>query len=179
VRFAVADALMQLSSGGPWDVVFSSWVLGYIPLAPFFAAAHEALTPGGRLAFLVHRENSPREPLEIFAGIVAEDPTALLKGVSFDFPPDAAHVGTLLDSAGFSVELLEEDRVAFRCPSAEAALQHLLKSGAGTAYYDALDPARRPALTSRFLHTLAQRHPATSGGFDVVHEFVRCIARKR
>lgn len=178
VRFAVGDALARLEADGPFDLVFTSWVLGYIPLAPFFAAAQRALTRGGRLAFLVHRELSPREPLEIFAEIVAEDPTVMQKRIAFDFPRDAAHVRSLVESAGLEVEMLAEDHVGFTYDTAAEIFQHLLKSGAGTAYYDAVDPARRGALTVRFLEKLTQRRLSGAMRFTVDHEYVVCTAYK-
>ena len=152
-------------------------MLGYVPLAPFFEAASRALTPGGQLAFIVHKENSPREPLEIFAELVAEEPTALLKRVAFDFPRDSNHVRGLLEAAGLRVERLWEDRIVFRYDSAEKVLEHLLKSGAGTAFYNAIDPARRGALIDRFLQELVRRHePATD--LEVCHDYVACVAKK-
>lgn len=176
VRFAVGDALKLLETEGKFDRVFSSWVLGYIPLEPFFAAAGRALRPGGELAFIVHKENSPREPLEIFGELVAEDPTVLLKRVAFDFPRDAAHLRSLLDGARLSIAALWEGCVVFRYQSAGQVLEHLLKSGAGTAFYDAIDPARQGAMTERFLQMLIQRKGST-GGFEVRHEYLAGIAR--
>ena len=158
VRFMTGDALAALESDGGYDRIFSSWVLGYIPLVPFFAAARRALKPGGQLGFVVHRENSPREALEIFGELVAEDPTVLQKRVAFDFPRDTDHVRTLLQAAGFEIQSLWQDSIVFRYGSPEQVLEHLLKSGAGTAFHDAIDPARRPALTERFLQILAARH---------------------
>ena len=178
VDFLVGDALVRLQTNGPFDGVFSSWVLGYIPLRPFFAAVSGALTGGGRLGFIVHRENSPREPMEIFAELVAEDPTVLLKRVAFDFPRNAAHVRELIEAAGLEVESLRQDSILFTYGSAEQVLEHLLKSGAGTAFYDAIDPVRRPALTGRFLQMLAQRRAPGATGFAVRHEYVACVARK-
>lgn len=60
VRFVAGDALAALATEGQFDRIFSSWVLGHIPLAAFFQAASQALVKGGQLAFIVHRENSPR-----------------------------------------------------------------------------------------------------------------------
>jgi protein-L-isoaspartate O-methyltransferase len=177
VRFVAGDALAALSSAGGFDRVFSSWVLGYIPLVPFFAAAHRALKPGGQLGFVVHRENSPREPLEIFAELVAEDPSVLQKRVAFDFPRDTDHVQALLQGAGFEIHALWQDSIVFRYDSAEQVLEHLLKSGAGTAFHDAIDPARRPVLTERFLQVLASRH-GPDANFEVRHEYVSCVANK-
>jgi MoaA/NifB/PqqE/SkfB family radical SAM enzyme/protein-L-isoaspartate O-methyltransferase len=177
VRFVAGDALAALSSAGGFDRVFSSWVLGYIPLVPFFAAAHRALKPGGQLGFVVHRENSPREPLEIFAELVAEDPSVLQKRVAFDFPRDTDHVQALLQGAGFEIHALWQDSIVFRYDSAEQVLEHLLKSGAGTAFHDAIDPARRPVLTERFLQVLASRH-GPGANFEVRHEYVSCVANK-
>ncbi|HOY57900.1 MAG TPA: methyltransferase domain-containing protein [Verrucomicrobiota bacterium] len=177
VRFQAGDALDALGAGGLFDLVFSSWVLGYIPMAPFLAAAHRALTGGGRLAFIVHKEQSPREPLEVFGELVAEDPSVLLKRVTFDFPRNADHVRTLVSAAGFGVQTVSEGEVVFRYPTARQVLDHLLKSGAGTAFYDAIDPDRREALTERFLENLTRRQtPGT--GFEVRHEYVACVAVK-
>ncbi len=177
VRFEAGDALEALRRAGPVDLIFTSWVLGYIPLEPFFEAAAGALAPGGRLAFVVHRENSPRESLEIFSALVAADPSVLVKRVDFDFPRDAAHARAGIEAAGLETVRLWEGAVTFRCASPGAVLEHLLRSGAGTAYYDALDPARRPALERRFLEELGARH-AGARDIPVTHDFVGCIARR-
>jgi MoaA/NifB/PqqE/SkfB family radical SAM enzyme/protein-L-isoaspartate O-methyltransferase len=177
VRFINGDALAALGSAECYDRIFSSWVMGYIPLVPFFAAAHRALEPGGQLGFVVHRENSPREALEIFGELVAEDPTVLQKQVAFDFPRDADHVRVLLQGAGFEIQALWQDNIVFSYSSAEQVLEHLLKSGAGTAFHEAIDPARRPALTERFLQMLALRHPPGTD-FEVTHDYVACVANR-
>ena len=177
VDFVGGDAVATLTTKGPFGRIFSSWVLGYIPLAVFFKAASQALAKGGQLAFIVHKENSPREPLEIFAELVAEEPTALQKRVAFDFPRDLNHVRGLLETAGLKIEQLWEDHIVFRYGSAEKVLEHLLKSGAGRAFYDAIDPARRNALTGRFLQRLTQRHKPGKE-FEVCHEYVACVAGK-
>jgi protein-L-isoaspartate O-methyltransferase len=177
VRFEAGDALEALRRGGPYDLVFTTWVLGYIPLKPFFEAAAAGLAPGGRLAFVVHRENSPREPLEIFSRLVADDPTVLAKRVDFDFPRDAVHARAAVETAGLEAVHLWEGAITFRCASPAAVLEHLLKSGAGTAYYDALDPARRPGLERRFLEELGARHAGTPD-IPVAHDYVACIARR-
>jgi MoaA/NifB/PqqE/SkfB family radical SAM enzyme/SAM-dependent methyltransferase len=177
VRFVCGDALAVLASEDPFDVVFSSWVLGYIPLKPFFRAVERALVPGGHLAFVVHREHSPREPMELFAEIVARDPSVLLKQVAFDFPRDGAHVERELALAGLEVVRIREGAIVFPCATAADVLEHLLKSGAGTAFHDAIDPRHRDRLTGEFLRLLESRRGDRSR-FDVVHEYVACIARK-
>lgn len=177
VRFVADDALKILGTEGPFDVVFSSWVLGYIPLKPFFDLASRALKQGGRLAFVVHKENSPREPLELFRELVAEDPSILEKRVAFDFPRDVEHVRSESQSAGLEVEHLWDGQVIFRYDTAEDVLEHLLKSGAGTAFYDAVDPKRRKSLEREFVRTLASRQGSRTT-YEVVHDYVSCIARK-
>jgi hypothetical protein len=150
-------------------------VLGYIPFAPFLRLAGESLRPGGRLAFVVHKENSPREPLEIFAELVSENPSVLLKQVHFDFPPDTGKVQEALASAGLGIKRLWEGEVVFRYDTPREVLEHLLKSGAGTAYYEALDPSCRKALENEFLKRFeARKRPA--GNYEVVHEYISCIA---
>ncbi|MCX7049237.1 MAG: radical SAM protein [Candidatus Sumerlaeota bacterium] len=172
------DALdfLRKAATAPFDLIFSSWVLGYIPLESFFRAARQALTADGRLAFIVHKENSPRVPLEIFAELVADDPSILLKRVAFDFPRDAAHARALLQAAGLEAEHLEEGAIAFRYDTPEGIRDHLMKSGAGTAFYDALDPARRPAIEQRFLREI-ERRARDGSHFTVTHEYISCIAR--
>ena len=63
----------------------------------------------------------------------------------------------------------------FRYNSPEGVLEHLLKSGAGTAFYDAIHPDRRAGLTSEFLRLLAERHQALPD-YEVIHEYIVCIA---
>jgi protein-L-isoaspartate O-methyltransferase len=109
VRFVTGDAVEALGKEGQFDRIFSSWVLGYIPLAAFFDAASRALAKGGQLACIVHRENSPTEPLEIFGELIVEEPAALRRRVAFDFPRDAAQVSTLLSAVGLKTEALWQE----------------------------------------------------------------------
>ena len=177
IKFICGDALQILKIAAPFDVVFSSWVLGYIPLKPFFTAAGAALSQGGHLGVVVHKENSPQEPLEIFGELIAEAPSALLKAVSFDFPRDMEHLKNETKQAGLNLLQIWEGNITFRYHSPEEVLEHLLKSGAGTAFYDALDPRRSKSLEARFLEILASRHQGQSH-FDVVHDYISCIAMK-
>ena len=78
----------------------------------------------------MHRANSPREPLEIFSELVAENPPALTRLVSFDFPRDRGQVHDLLESAALRPVRLWHDAIVFRCDSTSAVLEHLLKSAA-------------------------------------------------
>lgn len=177
IHFVAGDALAELEATSDLDLIFTTWVLGYIPLVPFFRAAEKALKPGGSLAFVVHRENSPREPLDIFAKLVAHDPAVLLKRVEFDFPRNGQHIRDELEKAGFHVEQVWEGEVVFSYDNPEQVLEHLLKSGAGTAFYDAIDPARRNSLTQEFIQILAARHPAANS-LPVIHDYVAGIATK-
>jgi len=177
VRFVHGDALGFLESCEALDLIVSTWVLGYIPLAPFFAAASEALKEGGLLAFVVHRDNSPRAVLEIFRRLVAEDPSVLLQGVDFDFPRDREHLEELFRCAGLEPRSYAEDQIVFPCRTPRDVLDHLLQSGAGTAYFNAVDPERRTALTDRFL-TCLEEDQASGQSLDVAHEYVSCVVRR-
>jgi len=150
-------------------------VLGYIPLRPFFAAAAKALSPGGRLALIVHRENSPREEFEIFSSLVARDPRVMTRRVAFDFPRDGAHLKSLVDGAGLAAVDLWEGSAVFRYGTAGEVLDHLLKSGAGTVFYDAIDRSARDRLTCEFLEILRKRNGKRKT-FQVRHDYVACIA---
>jgi SAM-dependent methyltransferase len=178
IKLRTGDALDEMKKEGPFDLIFSSWVLGYIPLAPFFAAAYQALKKEGLLAFIVHKENSPREPLEIFGEIIGRHPSALQKRVAFDFPRDLGYLKSAVEGTGF--ELLDtcEDAITFQYSTPEGVLEHLLKSGAGTAFYEALDPNQRPELEKEFLEILAGRRRAENR-FDVVHDYLVCVARSK
>ena len=176
VRFVAGDALEALREARELDLILSSWVLGYIPLRAFFEVAVRALAPAGRVAIVVHRDGSPEEPLEIFGRLVAREPAVLTKQVAFDFPRDVRHLCGVVEGAGLAVEEAWEGAIVFRLAGAGAALEHLLKSGAGTAFHDALDPAQRDRLTRAFIQELAARHP--EGWIEVRHDFVGCIARR-
>jgi MoaA/NifB/PqqE/SkfB family radical SAM enzyme/protein-L-isoaspartate O-methyltransferase len=173
-QFICADALEEIQVNGPFDLVFSTWVLGYIPLHPFFEAVSQALADQGLLAFVVHKLNSPRRELEIFQDIVADDPDVLQSQVAFDFPRDMEHMKTELARANLQPKHLWEGQITFSYDTPEQALEHLLKSGAGTAYYEAVVPDRREELTREFIKRLQER---TSGqSYDVVHDFLGCVA---
>jgi MoaA/NifB/PqqE/SkfB family radical SAM enzyme/SAM-dependent methyltransferase len=177
VEFKCGDALELLRSVRACDLVFSSWVLGYIPIAPFLAAANQALKSEGRLAFIVHKENSPRREFGLFAKLIARDPSALLKQVSFGFPRSADHVREQLQTAGLEPIDVWEGCCAFRYPSAERVLEHLLKSGAGTVFFEAIDRAKRDGLRREFLGLLREQRDSEDG-FVVRHDYVACIAGK-
>lgn len=168
------DALEVLRSQAGLDLVFTSWVLGYIPLRPFVAAAARALGPGGRLAIVVHRDRSPRREMDLFSELVAEDPTVLTQRVAFDFPRGSDHLAGILESEGLHVACSWEDAAVFSYPSAEEVLEHLLRSGAGTVFHAALDPARRPALEKEFLERLGATQAADSL-FEVRHDYVGMV----
>jgi len=180
VRFRRGDALKLLDGAGPFDVAFTSWVLGYIPLKPFFLAAARALEKGGKLGFVVHRDNSPREAMEIFSELVAADPSVLRKRVAFDFPRDARHVRSLLEAAGLEPTSIWEGRAVFHYPTAAGALEHLLKSGAGTVFYDAIDPRRRSEMKRRFVKALEARRRRGKGArpYKVIHDYIACVATR-
>ncbi len=177
VKLKTGDALEELEREGPFDLIFSSWVLGYIPLTPFFTAAYRALQKNGLLAFIVHKEDSPKESLEIFGEIVGRDPSVLQKRVTFDFPCDLAQLKSAVEAAGLEVLDTFEDSITFQYHTPEEVLEHLLKSGAGTAFYDALAPARRADLEKEFLRILAVRNQAQDR-FEVVHDYLTCLACK-
>ena len=177
IRFVCANALDIMAREEYLDLIFSSWVLGYIPLEPFFNLSSQILKQGGRLAFIVHRENSPREPLELFAEIVLEDPSLLMRQVDFEFPRGSHHLETLLTPLGFKIDHNQEDAVIFRYDTPYEVLEHLLKSGAGTAFHDAIDPKRITGLEQTFLRRF-ERYRKSSGQFEIIHEYVMCIAVK-
>ncbi len=177
VRFVVGDAMDALDAEGAFDLIVTSWVLGYIPLGPFFEAAGEALSPSGRLAFVVHKADSPYEPLRIFGELVAEDPSVLEKHVAFEFPRDMDRARREVEESGMLVDHLWEGQVTFRYDSAAQVLEHLIKSGAGAAFYDAIAPSRRDTLTEQFLSRMEDtREPGADHA--VVHDYISCIARK-
>lgn len=178
VKFKCGDALELLQSTREVDLVFSSWVLGYIPIPQFMAATNHALKPEGRLAFIVHKENSPRREFELFTQLIARDPSVLLKQVSLGFPRDADHVREELQIAGLEPVEVWEGSCAFHYPTAEKVLEHLLKSGAGTVFYEVLDRTKRKELTQEFL-SLLRKQRDSEDGFVVRHDYVACIARKR
>jgi len=177
VTLVRGDALEVLRRQADLDLVFTSWVLGYIALRPFFTAAREALRPGGRLALVVHRQDSPARELGIFHRLVAEDPAVLERSVDFDFPRDDDHLREVLGACGLEPRRLWQGQCTFSYPSAEGALEHLLRSGAGTVFYDAIEQDARETLRRRFLELLTEQNRGRPT-FDVVHDYLACIAVK-
>ncbi|MHC4704993.1 MAG: hypothetical protein ACYTFQ_30965, partial [Planctomycetota bacterium] len=99
------------------------------------------------------------------------------KRIAFDFPRDMDHLKEQLLPAGFEVVHLWDGEVVFGYDTPDKVLEHLLKSGAGTAYYDAVDPARRKGLEEEFVRMLADRRKSASG-YEVIHDYICCIAAR-
>jgi MoaA/NifB/PqqE/SkfB family radical SAM enzyme/protein-L-isoaspartate O-methyltransferase len=177
VEFKCGDALQTLFSTRDLDLVFSSWVLGYIPVPPFMAAADQSLKIGGRLAFLVHKENSPQREFGLFTQLVAREPSVLTKQIAFGFPRDAVHVREQLQATRLEPVDIWEGHCIFHYETAEQVFEHLLKSGAGTVFYEAVVESRRKELTVEFI-SLLKKTVEPGKGFDVVHDYVACIAKK-
>ena len=66
----------------------------------------------------------------------------------------------------------------FPLPEHREVLDHLLESGAGTVFYDAIDGKARDRLTGEFLSTLGRQNGRRKT-FEVRHDYLACIARKR
>ncbi|MCP4453110.1 MAG: hypothetical protein GY809_16740 [Planctomycetes bacterium] len=112
--------------------------------------------------------------LAIFRGLAVDDPSVLRQSVHLDFPNDVTHVRRLLEHAGFEIRHLWEGVVSFEYSTAAQALEHLLKSGAGTAYYEAVDPVRRHTLGQAFVNELSER-TRDEAVVRVDHEYIACI----
>lgn len=176
INFILGDAL-EILEKKQYDLIISSWVLGYIPLRQFFVSAFKSLKNKGILAFIVHKDNSPKEPLEIFRELIAQNPLALNKQVDFDFPKDIPYTTNLLKEIGFTVKHVWDGQIIFQYESPDVVLEHLLKSGAGTAYYEAVDVKYRDALMEEFKLKLAAKH-RSKGNYKVIHDYLGCIATK-
>ena len=98
----------------------------------------------------------------------------MTKQVTFDFPRDCDHVAGLLRHAKLRPTRLWAGSVVFRYDSAEAVLEHLLKSGAGTIFHDAIRPDARAELEQAFLARLRARHRGKT--YRVAHDYIACIA---
>ena len=109
---------------------------------------------------------------------MADNPSILQKRVDFDFPRDTVHVQSAVKTAGLEVEYVWEGNIVFRYDTPEKVLEHLLKSGAGTAFYEAVDPARRNEMEKQFIKKLTERNKKETG-YNVIHDYISCIARKR
>lgn len=116
-----------------------------------------------------HCYNAGRSPEDI--------PLAALKRLAFDFPRDGAILRDAVEQAGLQVMESWEGSAVFRYRTAREVLDHLLESGAGTVFYDAIDARVRDRLTGEFLSILCRRNGRRKT-FEVKHDFLACIARK-
>jgi hypothetical protein len=102
----------------------------------------------------------------------------MTRRVAFDFPRDGAHLESLVDEAGLAVVNLWQGSAVFRYGTAGEVLDHLLKSGAGTVFYDAIDRSARDELTREFLELLHERKGKRKT-YQVRHDYVACLAQRR
>jgi len=177
VHFQEGDALQFLAKDKKYDLIFTSWVLGYIPLESFFSTAVRALKKKGRIALIVHKENSPKEPLEIFFELVARDPSVLEKRVQFGFPLDLDHLKREILKYDFTIDHLSDHTITFTYENGEQVLEHLLKSGAGTAFHDAINIEFRKTLEQEFITMITLRNK-NKKNIRVTHDYIVCVASK-
>jgi hypothetical protein len=60
--------------------------------------------------------------------------------------------------------------------TSQDVLDHLLKSGVGTAYFNAIDPEKRDLLIDKFLACL-EKGKETGKGYEIPHDYLSCAAR--
>lgn len=121
----------------------------------------------------MHRDRSPDRELAVFEDLVARDPTVLTRRVAFDFPRDAEDLRARLASAGLLVKSIEPGRIRFPCANGREVFDHLLRSGAGTVYRDALREDLRPALEAEFVRLL---EASAARPLDVEHDYFTVVA---
>lgn len=170
--FEVARALPEQGFGA----VVSTWVLGYLPLEETFREVRRLLAEGGTFGFIVHRDRSPIREMRLFEELVARDPSVMTRSVVFGFPRDEDELRERLAASGLHAGLIRRGTIRFPCAGGRGALDHLLRSGAGTVYYDAIRTDARPALEAEFVRRLDEI--AFGGTVWVEHEYFMAAATR-
>ena len=64
---------------------------------------------------------------------------------------------------------LWEGQILFQYDTPEEVMEHLLKSGTGTTFHDAIDPNRREVLEQQFISIQGKR-PKNGSKYEVAHD---------
>ncbi|MDP2895690.1 MAG: methyltransferase domain-containing protein [bacterium] len=173
VEFRIGDVLEQLE-GVPemaFDVATLTWLIGYVGCDEIFPLLRRVLKPGGYVGFVAHLDRSPRVPIEVFEGIVRDNPASLAKAVKFKFPKDDKETERHLREAGFGTQWMKQGSFNYVGKTGKDVFNHVMKSGAATTFYYSLRPSEREPLSKEFVDQVNKRF-AGAPEIVIVHDYV-------
>jgi ubiquinone/menaquinone biosynthesis C-methylase UbiE len=173
VEFRIGDVLEQLE-GVPemsFDVATVTWLIGYVGCDEIFPLLRRVLKPGGYVGFVVHLDRSPLVPIEVFEGIVRDNPASLTKAVKFKFPKDAKDAERHLRDSDFSTQWMKQGSFNYVGKTGKDVFDHVMESGAATTFYYSLRPSDRERLSKEFVDQVNKRF---AGAPEIVisHDYV-------
>ncbi|UCD64004.1 MAG: methyltransferase domain-containing protein [Candidatus Zixiibacteriota bacterium] len=179
-EFRIGDVLEELAAMPPGsaDIATLTWLIGYVGCEEIFPSLSRVIRPGGEIGFVAHLDRSPELPFEIFEDLVRENPGVIRKAVLLKFPQESGDVAASLAAAGFEIDYLYDGTFTVVCRDGRGVLDHVMKSGAGSTFYHAIEESQRGRLMEDFVRRVDERS-GTSEGIPILHRYVVGTAVRR
>ena len=143
-RFEVGNVIeMMNAEEEPFDLIVVNRMIGKLPMVSLFAAAGRILRPGGRLAFVTPGEDYSSLPVALLYNLAAEDPYAVIRLFTLDYPEDMHRIETVLDTTHMVPEKLWEETFISTHHEPESLFEHLVGTEVGAVVFDSVDLQQR------------------------------------
>ncbi len=175
VRYINEDMLTYLEKSEPsgFDIIFSSWAIGYSKPGEIIAQSSRVLKTGGVFAFIVNYANTLPEVFKAYKQTMLIFPEQMKMAMRPDFPPNKRYLEKNLNSSGFSIQHSRDDSVPINVQRSEDGkiLPWLLGTGVLAGFDQAMSLDRECPGKDYFESSL-------SGIKTIHHHFAEAIAIK-
>lgn len=162
IQTVLADGTVWLEARKPdeFDVIYCLWGLCYLDWNRFFAAAHRALAPGGKLVVIENRKDSLQEVSNMYRQVLTENPLALIRKVELQLPSSSKAIAEAAHRVDFRTLEAKDEELALDMKSGTDLLQYLNRGGVSSGFVNAIDPKQYPALERSAIELFDQRKVA-------------------
>lgn len=178
-RFMIGNVIeMMNAEKEPFDLIIANRMIGNLPMVSLFAAAGRILSPGGKLAFVTPKEDYGSLPVALLYNLAAEDPYAVIRLFTLDYPEDIHRIETVLNTTHMVPEKLWEETFASTHRDPESLFDHLVGTEVGTVVFDSVDSQQRGRFKDMAIEEL-KRCDHARDGYRIEENYIYCVAVKQ
>ena len=178
-RFMVGNVIEIMNAEEePFDLIVVNRMIGKLPMVSLFAAAGRILRPGGKLALVTPREDYSSLPVALLYNLAAEDPYAVIRLFTLDYPEDINRIKTVLNTANMVPEKLWEKTFSRTHNEPESLFEHLIGTEVGAVVFDSVDLQQRGRFKDMAIEEL-KKCEHTRDGYRIEENYICCVAVKQ
>jgi ubiquinone/menaquinone biosynthesis C-methylase UbiE len=140
VEYVLADAFSHVKSlkSESLDVIVCAWGLCYLEWNSFIKECHRCLKKGGTLAIIENRKDSLSEISRLYAGVLMNFPSAMMKSINLDLPRSSDSLVSALKKSGFEVSKDRNGEVIVPADDGSQVVEYLRKAGVSSGFLDCI-----------------------------------------